>query len=45
MKGSLTYRITGTRGTVHYLGFGSQAGGSRRPARSTPPGTWRPPTW
>lgn len=27
VKGSLTYRIRGTRGTVHYLGFGSQAGG------------------
>lgn len=27
VKGELTYRITGTRGTVHYLGFGSQAGG------------------
>lgn len=27
VKGALTYRIRGTRGTVHYLGFGSQAGG------------------
>lgn len=27
VKGSLEYRITGTRGTVHYLGFGTQAGG------------------
>lgn len=27
VKGSLVYRITGTRGTVHYLGFGTQAGG------------------
>ncbi|MBV6510150.1 MAG: hypothetical protein JJLCMIEE_03270 [Acidimicrobiales bacterium] len=27
VKGDLTYRLTGTRGTVHYLGFGSQAGG------------------
>jgi hypothetical protein len=27
VKGTLTYRIRGTRGTVHYLGFGSQAGG------------------
>lgn len=27
VKGELTYRITGNRGTVHYLGFGSQAGG------------------
>lgn len=27
VNGNFTYRITGTRGTVHYLGFGSQAGG------------------
>jgi hypothetical protein len=27
VKGTLTYRIRGTRGSVHYLGFGSQAGG------------------
>lgn len=27
VNGKYTYRITGTRGTVHYLGFGSQAGG------------------
>ena len=26
-NGEYQYRITGTRGTVHYLGFGSQAGG------------------
>jgi len=26
VRGSYDYRITGTRGTVHYLGFGSQAG-------------------
>ena len=26
VNGSYTYRITGNRGTVHYLGFGSQAG-------------------
>ncbi|MEZ5436388.1 MAG: DUF1214 domain-containing protein [Pseudomonadales bacterium] len=27
VNGNYTYRITGTRGTVHYLGFGAQAGG------------------
>ena len=27
VNGTYTYRITGTRGTVHYLGFGAQAGG------------------
>jgi hypothetical protein len=27
VNGNYTYRITGTRGSVHYLGFGSQAGG------------------
>jgi hypothetical protein len=27
VSGAYTYRITGTRGTVHYLGFGSQKGG------------------
>lgn len=27
VKGSLSYRIRGTRGTVHYLGFGIQSGG------------------
>lgn len=27
VKGGLAYRIRGSRGTVHYLGFGSQAGG------------------
>ena len=27
VKGTLTYRIRGSRGSVHYLGFGSQAGG------------------
>jgi hypothetical protein len=27
VNGTSTYRITGTRGTVHYLGFGAQAGG------------------
>jgi hypothetical protein len=27
VNGSYNYRITGTRGTVHYLGFGAQAGG------------------
>lgn len=27
VNGNFTYKITGTRGTVHYLGFGSQAGG------------------
>ena len=26
VNGTFVYRITGTRGTVHYLGFGSQAG-------------------
>ncbi len=26
VNGAYTYRITGTRGTVHYLGFGTQAG-------------------
>ena len=26
ISGSCRYRITGTRGTVHYLGFGTQAG-------------------
>lgn len=26
IDGRFTYRITGTRGTVHYLGFGTQAG-------------------
>jgi hypothetical protein len=26
INGSFEYRITGTRGTVHYLGFGTQAG-------------------
>lgn len=26
VNGSFDYRISGTRGTVHYLGFGSQAG-------------------
>lgn len=27
VKGTSTYRIRGSRGSVHYLGFGSQAGG------------------
>lgn len=27
VNGNYSYRITGKRGTVHYLGFGSQAGG------------------
>ncbi len=27
VRGELTYRMTGVRGTVHYLGFGTQAGG------------------
>jgi len=27
VNGTYTYRITGHRGSVHYLGFGSQAGG------------------
>lgn len=27
VNGNYTYRITGKRGSVHYLGFGSQAGG------------------
>lgn len=27
VNGNYTYRISGKRGTVHYLGFGSQAGG------------------
>ncbi len=27
VNGKYHYRITGTRGTVHYLGFGTQAGG------------------
>lgn len=27
VNGNFTYRITGQRGSVHYLGFGSQAGG------------------
>ncbi|MEZ5171338.1 MAG: DUF1214 domain-containing protein [Acidimicrobiia bacterium] len=27
VKGEFTYRLTGVRGTVHYLGFGTQAGG------------------
>ena len=27
VDGRLTYRITGTRGTVHYLGFSTKAGG------------------
>lgn len=27
VNGKYTYKITGTRGSVHYLGFGSQAGG------------------
>lgn len=27
VNGSYTYKITGNRGTVHYLGFGAQAGG------------------
>ena len=27
VNGNYTYRISGTRGTVHYLGFGAQAGG------------------
>ncbi|MEZ5538514.1 MAG: DUF1214 domain-containing protein [Pseudomonadales bacterium] len=27
VNGNYTYRITGTRGSVHYLGFGAQAGG------------------
>lgn len=27
VNGTYTYRITGTRGSVHYLGFGAQAGG------------------
>ena len=27
VNGKYTYRISGQRGTVHYLGFGSQAGG------------------
>ena len=27
INGKYQYRITGTRGTVHYLGFGTQAGG------------------
>lgn len=27
VNGNFTYRITGTRGTVHYLGFGAQSGG------------------
>lgn len=27
VNGQYTYRITGTRGSVHYLGFGAQAGG------------------
>lgn len=27
VNGNFTYRITGNRGSVHYLGFGSQAGG------------------
>ena len=27
VNGTSTYRITGTRGSVHYLGFGAQAGG------------------
>lgn len=30
--GECTYRISGTRGTVHYLGFGAQAGGYGRTA-------------
>jgi len=31
-SGDCTYRISGTRGTVHYLGFGAQAGGYGRTA-------------
>lgn len=27
VKGEYVYRLTGTRGTVHYLGFGAQEGG------------------
>lgn len=27
VNGAYTYRLTGTRGTVHYLGFGAQEGG------------------
>src|SRR5690606_1182082 len=27
VNGTYTYRITGIRGSVHYLGFGAQAGG------------------
>jgi hypothetical protein len=27
VNGNYTYRITGSRGSVHYLGFGAQAGG------------------
>lgn len=31
-SGACTYRISGNRGTVHYLGFGAQAGGYGRTA-------------
>lgn len=31
-SGDCVYRISGTRGTVHYLGFGAQAGGYGRSA-------------
>ena len=38
VNGNFTYRITGNRGSVHYLGFGSQAGGYGKTGKLTTTG-------
>ncbi|HEY9036531.1 MAG TPA: DUF1214 domain-containing protein [Pseudomonadales bacterium] len=38
LNGEHDYRITGTRGTVDYLGFGTQAGGYEKDGRNEPTG-------
>lgn len=38
LDGRLDYRISGSRGTVDYLGFGTQAGGYEKDGRNAPTG-------
>ncbi|TNF36404.1 MAG: DUF1214 domain-containing protein [Gammaproteobacteria bacterium] len=38
LNGAHDYRITGSRGTVDYLGFGTQAGGYEKDGRNAPTG-------